>query len=434
MTVVIGIIILIVLLVMGVPVAFCFGGATLYLVLVLGYSPLFLVPYGYSSIASVTLWCIPLFIIAGSIIKRGKIGDALVNFVEHFIRGFKSGLGVVTVITCGVFGAIAGNGSATMSAIGSIMAPKLREKGYPRGVAASLIASASVLGLLIPPSSAQIVYAWAANQSVLACFLATVVPGIILAILLCVVQAFMVCDVQMNDLTDNQTSFPVNHSFAKKTGRAFPALLMPVIILGGIYGGFMTPMESAAIATLYCIPVAIFFYKGMKFRELGDCLVESGKATGNVAVMLMTAMLFSRILTMEKIPDAMVRLIMGISSNKYVVLLLVNLLLFVVGMLMEDGCGIMLCTPLLLPVVQAVGVSPIQFAAIMGVNLGMGLITPPTAPLLYFASQVGEAPVGEMLKPTLKLIFFAWLPTVLLTTYIPALSTTLPRLIMGIKI
>ena len=254
MTVVIGIIILIVLLVMGVPVAFCFGGATLYLVLVLGYSPLFLVPYGYSSIASVTLWCIPLFIIAGSIIKRGKIGDALVNFVEHFIRGFKSGLGVVTVITCGVFGAIAGNGSATMSAIGSIMAPKLREKGYPRGVAASLIASASVLGLLIPPSSAQIVYAWAANQSVLACFLATVVPGIILAILLCVVQAFMVCDVQMNDLTDNQTAFPVNHSFAKKTGRAFPALLMPVIILGGIYGGFMTPMESAAIATLYCIP------------------------------------------------------------------------------------------------------------------------------------------------------------------------------------
>lgn len=434
MTVVIGIAILILLLVMGVPVAFCFGGATLYLVLALEYSPLFLVPYGYSSIASVTLWCIPLFIIAGSIIKRGKIGDALVNFVEHFIRNFKSGLGVVTVITCGIFGAIAGNGSATMSAIGSIMAPKLREKGYPRGVAASLIASASVLGLLIPPSSAQIVYAWAANQSVLACFLATVVPGIILAILLCVVQAFMVRNVEMNDLTDSQAAFPAHQSFAKKTGRAFPALLMPVIILGGIYGGFMTPMESAAIATLYCIPVAIFFYKGMKFRELGDCLVESGKATGNVAVMLMTAMLFSRILTMEKIPDAMVRLITGISSNKYVVLLLVNLLLFVVGMLMEDGCGIMLCTPLLLPVVQAVGVSPIQFAAIMGVNLGMGLITPPTAPLLYFASQVGDAPVGEMLKPTLKLIFFAWLPTVLLTTYIPALSTSLPRLIMGIKI
>lgn len=435
MSIIIGIAILIVLLVMGVPVAFCFGGATLFLVIVLDYSPLFLVPYGYSSIASVTLWCIPLFIIAGSVIKEGKIGDALVNFVEHFSGRFKSGLGIVTVITCGIFGAIAGNGSATMSAIGSIMAPKLHEKGYPRGITASLIASASILGLLIPPSSAQIVYAWAANQSVLACFLATVVPGIILAILLCIVQAFMVRNVEMNPTPNTSfTGSGKQISFARKTGQAFPALLMPIIILGGIYGGFMTPMEAAAIATLYCIPVAIFFYKGMRFRDLGACLIESGKATGNVAVMLMTAMLFSRILTMEKIPEAMVELITGISDNKYVVLLMVNMLLFVVGMLMEDGCGIMLCTPLLLPVVQAVGVSPIQFAAIMGVNLGMGLITPPTAPLLYFASQVGGAPVGEMLKPTLKLILFAWLPTVILTSFIPELSTTLPRLIMGIEI
>ena len=192
MIVLTGIAILILLLVMGLPVAFCFGGATLFLVIALDYSPLFLVPYGYSSIASVTLWCIPLFIIAGSIIKRGKIGDALVDFVDQFIGKIKGGLGIVTVITCGIFGAIAGNGSATMSAIGSIMAPKLREKGYPRGISASLIASASVLGLLIPPSSAQIVYAWVSNQSVLACFLATVVPGIILAILLCIVQAFMI--------------------------------------------------------------------------------------------------------------------------------------------------------------------------------------------------------------------------------------------------
>lgn len=434
MIVLAGIAILILLLVMGLPVAFCFGGATLFLVIALDYSPLFLVPYGYSSIASVTLWCIPLFIIAGSIIKRGKIGDALVDFVDQFIGKIKGGLGIVTVITCGIFGAIAGNGSATMSAIGSIMAPKLREKGYPRGISASLIASASVLGLLIPPSSAQIVYAWVSNQSVLACFLATVVPGIILAILLCIVQAFMIrnLDIQSGSAETPPASSAAAPSFLSKTGRAFPALLMPVIILGGIYGGFMTPMESAAIATLYCIPVAIFFYRGMKFRELGECLVESGKASGNVAVMLMTAMLFSRILTMEKIPDAMVKAITGVSTNKYLILLLVNLLLFVVGMLMEDGCGIMLCTPLLLPVVQAVGVSPIQFAAIIGVNLGMGLITPPTAPLLYFASQVGDAPIGEMLKPTMTFILFAWLPATLLTTYIPALSLTLPRLIMGI--
>lgn len=434
MTVIIGILILIVLLVMGVPVHLCFGGATLFLVIALGYSPMFLVPYGYSSIASCTLWCIPLFIIAGAVIKEGKIGDALVNFVEHFSGKLKSGLGIVTVVTCGIFGAIAGNGSATMSAIGSIMAPKLHEKGYPRGISASLIASASILGLLIPPSSAQIMYAWTANQSVLACFLATIIPGIILAVLLCVVQAVMIRNVELKPLTDPRYIAAQNQSFAKKTGKAFPALLMPVIILGGIYGGFMTPMEAAAIATIYCIPVAIFFYKGMKFKDLKHCLVESGKATGNVAVMLMTAMLFSRILTMERIPEAMVKFMTGITTNKYLILLLVNIMLFAVGMLMEDGCGIMLCTPLLLPVVQAVGVSPIQFAAIIGVNLGMGLITPPTAPLLYFASQVGDAPIAEMLKPTMMFILFAWLPTVLLTTYVPAISTTLPRLIMGLNL
>lgn len=429
MIVVIGILILMVLLVMGTPVPFCFGGATLFLVLALDYSPLFLVPAGYSNIASVTLWCIPLFIIAGSIIKNGKIGDALVNFVEHFIGRFKSGLGTVTVITCAIFGAIAGNGSATMSAIGSIMAPKLREKGYPRGISAALIASASILGLLIPPSSAQIVYAWASNQSVLACFLATVVPGIILAILLCIVQGVMVrkCPTIKADTTPLSMD-----GFGKKTVHAFPALLMPVIILGGIYGGFMTPMEAAAIATLYCVPVAIYIYRGMRFRDLGKCMVESGKSTGNVAVMLMTAMLFSRILTMEKIPDKLVDLLTSISPNKYVILLMVNLMLFIVGMLMEDGCGIMLCTPLLLPVVTAIGVSPIQFAAIMGVNLGMGLITPPTAPLLYFAAQVGDAPIGEMLKPSLIFIVFAWFPTILLTTFVPALSMTLPTLILGI--
>lgn len=438
MIVIIGIALLIALLVMGVPVALCFGGATLFLVAALGYSPLFLVPYGYSSIASVTLWCIPLFIIAGNVIKRGKIGDALVNFVDQFVgKVFKSGLGMVTVVTCGIFGAIAGNGSATMSAIGSIMVPKLKEKGYPRGVSAALIASASVLGLLIPPSSAQIVYAWAANQSVLACFLATVIPGILLAVLLCIVQAFMVRRIKMKPFEEDgggQVRRSGGRRLLSRTGRALPALFMPVLILGGIYGGVMTPMESAAIATLYCIPVAIFFYKGMRFRDLGSCLVESGRASGNVAVMLMTAMLFSRILTMEKVPDMMVSVMTGITDNKYLILLLVNILLFIVGMLMEDGCGIMLCTPLLLPVVQAVGVSPIQFAAIIGVNLGMGLITPPTAPLLYFASQVGEAPIGEMLRPTLLFILFAWLPTTLLTTYIPALSLTLPRLIMGLNV
>ena len=199
----IGIAILVIGLVIGIPVAFSFASAALFLIVSLNIDPSFLMPYGYSKVTAITLLCMPMFIIAGNIMKHGKIGDALIGFVEHFIGKSKSALGVVTAVSCAVFGAIAGSAAATISCIGSIMAPKLRDRGYPRGVAASLIAASSVLGLLIPPSSQQVIYAWASGASVLACFLATVIPGILVTILFCVVQHFQVRKLNM---VDNYTS------------------------------------------------------------------------------------------------------------------------------------------------------------------------------------------------------------------------------------
>ena len=427
-----GTLLLMVLLALGIPVPFCFAGATMFLIVVLGYSPLFLIPSGYSRMANLVLLCIPLFIIAGGIIRKGKIGDALVGFVEQFIGKYRSGLGSASVITFAIFGSISGSASATLSSVGPIMSPKLKEKGYPRGVSASLMASSCVLGgLLIPPSAAQILFAWAGGQSVLACFLATVGPGLLLAALFCIVQHFQVRNVQgIKTTSDRDVKLSVR-SFGKRTRFAMPALLMPVIILGGIYSGFMTPMEAAAVAAFYCVPVALFFYKGMNLRELGRTLVESAASTGAVMLMLMSAMLFSRILVMEKVPDTLLHTLTSFTENKYLILLMVNILMGIVGMVMDDGSAIMLCTPLLLPVVMKLGVSPIHFAAILGVNLGMGCITPPTAPVLFFAAQVGEAPVEEMVKPTLQLIVFAWIPTLILTTYIPALALSLPQFVLG---
>lgn len=431
--IVISILLLMALLIIGVPVPFCFAGATMFLIAVLGESPDFLIPSGYSKMANLVLLCIPLFIIAGGIIRKGKIGDALVGFVEQFIGKYRSGLGSVTVITCAIFGSISGSASATLSSVGSIMAPKLKEKGYPRGVSASLIASSCVLALLIPPSSAQVLFAWAGGQSVLACFLATVGPGLLLTVLLCIVQHFQVRNVQGIKTISRGEAELGTRMFIKRTRFAMPALLMPVIILGGIYSGFMTPMEAAAVAALYCVPVALFFYKGMNLKELGRTLVESAASTGAVMLMLMSAMLFSRILVMERVPELLLRTLTSLTENKYLILLMINILMVIVGMLMDDGSGIMLCTPLLLPVVTKLGVSPIHFAAILGVNLGMGNVTPPTAPMLYFASQVGNAPVGEMIKPTMQQIAFAWIPTLILTTYLPELSLTLPRLVLGVR-
>jgi tripartite ATP-independent transporter DctM subunit len=328
---------------------------------------------------------------------------------------------------------VSGSASATLSAVGSIMQPRLAEKGYPRGVSASIIASSSVLGLLIPPSAAQIIYAWSAGQSVTACFLSTVIPGIILIILLSIVQYIMV-----KNLPEIKVSpkLPANEFFKATIGKglhAFPALLMPVIVLGGIYGGFMTPMEAAGISVVYALPVGLYIYKGMSIKELIDSIVEAAGTTGAVMLMLMSAMLFSRILVIERVPDQLLNILQNISTNRYFLVLIMNLIMIFCGMLMDDGSAIMLSTPLLLPLVKSIGMHPVHFAAILGVNLGMGLITPPVAPMLYFASQVGKAPVSEMIKPTMKFILFAWLPTLVITSLFPQISLTLPRLILGIR-
>ena len=428
----VAVLLLIVLLVAGIPIPFAFSGVTIALVLILGYSPDFLIPASYSKINALVLLCIPIFMIAGAIIREGKIGDALIGFVEQFVGRLKSGLGMVTVMVCAIFGAISGSSAATLSSVGSIMAPKLEDRGYPKGVIAALLASSSVLGLLIPPSAAQILYAWSSGTSVLACFLATIVPGIIAAILFCVVQHF-----QVHKLESIQRSAPEKIDMRigpvlRRTGKAIPALLMPVIILGGIYGGYLTTMEAAAVAAVYCVPVAILVYKGMKFKDLWPTIVEAGYSCGAVAMMLMSCSILSRIFTTERVPDLLVNATMNLTSNKTIILLMINLVMVVLGMLMDDGSAIVLSTPLLLPIAKSIGINPVHYAAIMGVNLGMGLVTPPCAPMLFLGAQVAKAPASEAFKPTMQYILFAWLPTLLLTTFLPDLSLFLPRLFLGI--
>ncbi|MBN2395780.1 MAG: TRAP transporter large permease [Candidatus Atribacteria bacterium] len=427
------ILILIITLVIGVSIPFAFGSALIFYIITKGISPAFLIPNGYSKIANLVLLCIPLFILGGTVMKRGKVGDALVGFVEQFVGRFKGGLGAVTIIACALFGAVCGSSSATLSSIGSIMQPKLAEKGYPRGIGASIIANSSVLGLLIPPSAAQVIYAWSGGQSVAACFLATVIPGIILVILFSIVQYFMVRNIADIKVLPKLPREKFYNDFKQKTVHAFPALLMPVIILGGIYGGIMTPMESAAVGVIYCIPIGFYFYKGLTIKNLGESIMEAANTTGAVMLMLMSAMLFSRILIMERTPDQLLNILINISPNKYFIILMVNLIMVFCGMLMDDGSAIMLCTPLLLPIASGIGIHPIQFAAILGVNLGMGLVTPPVAPMLYFGSQIGKSPISEMIMPTMKFILFAWIPTLILTTIFPQISLTLPRLILGLK-
>jgi tripartite ATP-independent transporter DctM subunit len=320
------------------------------------------------------------------------------------------------------------------------MFPKLKESGYDLGNATSLIVSAAPLGLLIPPSSIQIIYAWSANQSVLTCFLATIGPGVMLICLLCLVNYFLYCKQEKQAAQNSPTpqtaiqaaqKIEAKESKLKMIWHAMPALFMPVIILGGIYGGIMTPTEAAAVSVVYAIPIGFFVYKGLNLKKFKEALVDTGTTTGVLMVMFLIVMILSRLFVMEELPEKVIDFFFTISRDPKAILIMMNLFMILIGMLMDDVSGCLLCTPLLLPLVNEIGMSPIQFAAVLGVNLGMGNITPPTAPLLYLGGRVTKVGINRLLKPSIIMLLFAWLPTLIATTYFPQLSLAIPSFILG---
>ena len=418
--------ILLVCIVVGVPVVYSFGAATIWLVLTLGFDASFVFTTVYSKMNSSVLIAIPLFIILGAIMEKGGVGSALVNFVEAFTGRVKGALCAVSSVACAVFGA------ATLSCIGSIMAPKMRERNYPMGVAAAVLACAAPIGMLIPPSSIQILFAWSGNLSVLTCFIATVIPGIILTILIGICGIVMCKKYPDVKVTEKMSRKDWMSNTYRSTVHAIPALIMPIIVLGGIYGGFMTPSEAAGVAIVYSIPVSILIYRGTKMRELGRTFKESAVTTGVIMVMLGTIMVVSRILVMNNVPSMILDALLTVTgNNKYLVLLMINIFMVIIGMLMDDVSGTLLVAPILLPIGMELGVNPYQMAAILGVNLGMGNVTPPTAPFLYLGGRICKVDTKSMMKPMLTIIAFCYVPTLILTTYIPEISLWLPRLIMG---
>lgn len=442
MTVGIALVLLIACLVIGVPVALCFLVSATFLCAVNGTNPVMLISYGFKSINTIMLLTIPLFVLAGSLINNGGLGEKLVGAVEKTPLGkMKGGLGIVTAVSCAVFGAVSGSSSATVSCIGSIMAPKMKENGYPDGLVGALVASTGVLGLLIPPSMLMILFAWAANVSVLGCFLATVIPGILLTALLgavnCLIyrreekkaggqtdKGFTDCIIEAAALKEE-----IKEEKRKKVGEsAFPALLMPVIILGSIYSGLLTATEAAALSVFYAIPIGAVYYKKITWKTYRVALTEAGKTAGTIMTMLLAVQILSRLYMTENLPTLILGVLTSVSENKYIILFMINIFMVIMGMLMDDCSCTILLTPILLPIMTALGIHPLHYAAILGVNIGMGNITPPTAPLLYLSGRITGAQVKEMLKPTLIMIALAWTPVLIITTYWPTFSTFLPGL------
>lgn len=432
-TLLISVVMLTVAIVYGVPIPYCFAAPVVFLVLIGDINPTMLLVTTYGKVNSVVLLAIPFFIMAGSVMEKGNIGNLLVNWVECFTGRLKGGLVVATAFASAGFGAICGSGMATIACIGSILAPRMKEKNYHPGILAGIICASGPLGLLIPPSAIQILYAWSTDQSVLACFLSTAIPGILITILLSIVSYILIK--KQPDLP-SPIHMPIKEQgkrFVHTSVKSFPALLMPIIVLGGIYGGIMTPCEAGAISVVYAIPLAMFYYRTMSRAELKAVLTETGITSGVIFIVVTFVSILSRLFLQEGLPEIILELLTAISEEKWAILIMINLILVVLGMITDDICGTLIAAPILVPICISIGVSPIQMAAILGVNLGMGNITPPCAPFIFLTARVTGVPAAQIMKYSMILILFCYVPVLILTTYIPELSLWLPRLILGNK-
>jgi len=383
--------------------------------------------WGFSQLSNPVLLCIPLFVFAGTLMSESGIAESLLKFVNIFVGRIRGGLGVVASVSCAIIGAISGSGLTGVAATGPILIPEMAAKGYPRGYATALVANSSILGLLIPPSVTMIIYGWVTDTSILACFLATLGPGLLITFLFCVVNLVMSRKFPL-ELDPPKPMKEMVREGATLTSRALPALVMPLIILGGIYGGVMTPTEAAAVAVIYAIPVGFLIYKGLTFQSFLEAAKNSATAVGAIMVMIVFSLMLSQIFVMEDVPQALVEGVFTITQNKVLLLILINFLLFFVGMIVNDVTAIILIAPLLLPLMQAIGVSPVQFAAIMGVNTAMGGVTPPYASILYLSMRIGKVEFSEVIKPAMILILFGYVPVVFLTSLWPDLSLFFPSL------
>ena len=419
------ILVLVILMALGVPIAYCIGLAVVAGLLVADF-PLSLVPQRlFTSCDSFVLLAVPLFILAGTIMASGGMSIRLIRFIDSLIGRVRGGLALVSIAACAFFAAISGSGAATVAAIGSVMYPEMVTRGYDKRFVAATIACGSTVGVVIPPSIPLIIYGVLTNTSIAALFFAGIIPGIIASANLMITSRFIS---RRRDYQFESVEAP--RSIKKSFKGGFLALLMPLIILVGIYGGIFTPTESAAVAAVYALIVCLLIYHEMKIRDLFKALSGAAVTSSMIMMLIATASLFSWLLTIENVPQTIANVVLGISSNKFVFLMLINVVFLMLGMFLDTSVIILLVVPIFFPVAMLLGVDPIHFGLITVFNLSVGQETPPFGICLLTASGVSGLAVEEIVRNYLPYLF-ADIVTLLLITYVPFLTTGLPHLLFG---
>jgi tripartite ATP-independent transporter DctM subunit len=424
MSILVLIVSFVILVAFNVPIAFSIGLATM-------FTMLFTIPIGpaittiaqrvATGIDSFALLAIPFFILSGQLMGRGGIARRLIDFAKVLVGMFPGGLAYVNVVACMFFGAISGSAAAATTAIGGFMIPVMNKEGYDKNFNTALTVTASTTGLLIPPSNILIVYSLASGGvSIAALFIAGYIPGILLGTGL-IGAAAIIATIRKYPRGER----PSLVYAIKKLGDAIPSLMLIVIVIGGIIAGIFTATEASAIAVLYSLLLSLVFYKEVKVGQLSEILLRTVEITAMVMLLIGASSAMSWILSYENIPQSISHALVSMTESKFLILLIINLILLVVGTFMDMTPAVLIFTPIFLPVVATLGISPLHFGIMMILNLCIGLTTPPVGTVLFVGCGIGKTTIGNLAKSLLP--FYAVMIAVLmLITYIPWLTEALP--------
>lgn len=407
----------ILLMLLGLPIALAIGASTLIALHAQGVPLMVVTQQMFQGINSFALVAVPMFILTGDIMAQGKISEKLVNFADALFGFLKGGLAIVSVMAGMFFAAISGSGAATTAAVGSTLVPELKRKGYDPASSASLIAASGTIGVVIPPSVPMIIYAVIAQESVAKLFLSGFLPGLAMGIglmMIAIVQAY-----RRN--YPKGTPLSIKTIFATLKDASW-GLMTPIIILGGIFSGVFTPSEAAVVAVNYALIVSLFIYRDLSLRQIYGILLRSAMTTSVIMLVIAMSAVLSWTLSSWQVPSSLAATVLSYSTNPYVIMLLVVLVILLTGIFIETASALIILTPVLLPLVTQLGIDPIHFGLIIVVGLAIGMITPPVAINLYVASSVTRLPLEQITKAIIPYLLVL-IAVLMLVVYIPMVWT-----------
>ncbi|MGF6906360.1 TRAP transporter large permease [Fusobacterium sp. PH5-44] len=412
----------------SVPVAYAILASGITFLITTDMKPLTLVCQKLvSGLDSFPLLAVPLFVLVGELMDSGGISRRMVKWAESLVGWLPGGLGIVTVISCALFAALTGSGPATVAAIGGILVPSLTEKGYSKEKAAGLVAAAGALGPIIPPSIPMIIYGVTMGLSIPKMFIGGIIPGLVIVLLLIGVNTLIA--IKNPKILENKGAKFNIKNFLYNTWSALGALMIPVIILGGIYGGIFTPTEAAAVGVVYALFVGLVIYREIKIKNLPRILIKSMETAAMVNFIIAAANLLSWIMSVTKVSTDVVEILMTFVSNKYTYLLMLMLLLFFVGALIDTVAAIIIIAPIIVPLGIKLGLDPLHLGMIFVINLVIGYVTPPFGYNLFTACSITGLKFDQIVKGVLPFLLIE-MAAVMLFAYCPWLVTWLPNLLM----